>query len=553
MKVSQIYNPTSAATVLISRWNTLDEDSDLEHQANLAPFDSDVDVNLADEFDILQIVGEGWFGKILLVEHKATDTEMVLKALPKPYTSIKDFYREFHYGLHLGVHKNIITAYDVAFETAGFYVFSQEYAPLGDLTSNVSENGIGELHTKRVAKQLAAALEHIHSRDLVHRDVKLDNILVFKSDFSRIKLCDFGETRRVGSVVLRRNEWLPYAAPEILLIPTDGSYMANTAHDVWQFGIVIFVCLTGCLPWQKAALDDPRYMRYLSWQNSTIPIKRQPKLFKLVSSKAQRLFKKYLEPKPEKRPAGLAEVHRFLDDRWMSKGMEKSNETLKEDEGLCPSMYSFHSSPEEKNKLLFTLTQYGLETTVDRTAKKDRIRQWIQNSVIEEDDELEEIDEENIKIYDNQNGPIGERVKERGPIAENRVKQSKQRTSVIKERRRSVTLKKANSIYKPPIDPRIPLERQKHMQGKTYREELPGEYGNKDFKNGSVKTEENSNTYSILRELPFKNVKVSNSLTSSESTFSSDSGITIKHKINVQHPQRENGNLLNGSSKERYK
>lgn len=36
-------------------------------------------VHLMDEFDILQIVGEGWFGKILLVEHKATDTEMVLK------------------------------------------------------------------------------------------------------------------------------------------------------------------------------------------------------------------------------------------------------------------------------------------------------------------------------------------------------------------------------------------------------------------------------------------------------------------------------------------
>jgi hypothetical protein len=36
-------------------------------------------IHLMDEFDILQIVGEGWFGKILLVEHKATDTEMVLK------------------------------------------------------------------------------------------------------------------------------------------------------------------------------------------------------------------------------------------------------------------------------------------------------------------------------------------------------------------------------------------------------------------------------------------------------------------------------------------
>lgn len=64
-------------------------------------------------------------------------------------------------------------------------------------------------------------------------------------------------------------------------------------------------------------------------------------------------------------------------------------------------MYSFHSSQEEKDKLLFTLTQYGIETTVDRSAKKDRIRDWIQSSVIEEEDEaaaegemLEEEEEE---------------------------------------------------------------------------------------------------------------------------------------------------------------
>lgn len=84
-----------------------------------------------DEFDIIQIVGEGWFGKILLVEHRGSQTEMVLKAVPKPYVTLRDFYREFHYGLHLGVHRHIVTTYDVAFETAGFYVFTQEYAPLG--------------------------------------------------------------------------------------------------------------------------------------------------------------------------------------------------------------------------------------------------------------------------------------------------------------------------------------------------------------------------------------------------------------------------------------
>lgn len=92
---------------------------------------SRIQIQLVDEFDIIQIVGEGWFGKILLVEHRGSQTEMVLKAVPKPYVTLRDFYREFHYGLHLGVHRHIVTTYDVAFETAGFYVFTQEYAPLG--------------------------------------------------------------------------------------------------------------------------------------------------------------------------------------------------------------------------------------------------------------------------------------------------------------------------------------------------------------------------------------------------------------------------------------
>ncbi|XP_037903298.1 serine/threonine-protein kinase SBK1 isoform X2 [Hermetia illucens] len=348
-------------------------------------------IHLADEFDILQIVGEGWFGKILLVEHRATDTEMVLKALPKPYVSLRDFYREFHYGLHLGVHKNIVTTYDVAFETAGFYVFTQEYAPLGDLTSNVTDSGIGELHSKRVAKQIASALDYMHSKGIVHRDVKLDNVLIYKSDFSRIKLCDFGESYRVGTIVERRNEWLPYSPPEVLRIQPEGNYKADTSHDVWQFGILIFVCLTGCLPWQKAGPDDPRYVSYIAWHSTNIvlPFRRTPKLFKLLSSKGSRLFRKFLEPREERRPKNLSELASFMDDRWLSKGAEKNLAENEQDE-LCASMYSFHSSPEEKNKLLATLAEYGIETTVDRVAKKNRIKDWIESSVITEEDEDED-------------------------------------------------------------------------------------------------------------------------------------------------------------------
>ncbi|XP_055527510.1 serine/threonine-protein kinase meng-po [Wyeomyia smithii] len=345
-------------------------------------------VTLSDEFDILQIVGEGWFGKILLVEHRATDTEMVLKLLPKPFVSLTDFYKEFHFSLHLGYHKNIVTTYDVAFETAGFYVFTQEYAPLGDLTSNVSDSGIGELHTKRVARQLASAIDYMHQKELIHRDVKLDNVLVFRSDFARIKLCDFGESRRIGEEVLRRNEWLPYSPPEVLTVKTDDKYKTDTAHDVWQFGIVCFVCLTGCLPWQKASADDPRFYRYQQWHNATLtfPMKRCPKLFKLLSARACKIFKKFLDPRPERRLKTLSDVQKYLDDRWLAKSAEKEMADNEPDE-LCPSMYSFHSSVEEKNRLLSTLAQCGIETTVDRIEKKNRIRDWIQSSVIVEEEE----------------------------------------------------------------------------------------------------------------------------------------------------------------------
>lgn len=216
----------------------------------------------------------------------------------------------------------------------------------------------------------------------------MDNVLVFRSDFSRVKLCDFGESRKSGTIVQRRNEWLPYSPPEVLSIRTDDTYKTDPSHDVWQFGIVAFVCLTGCLPWQKAAQDDPRYVRYTSWHGSslTFPLKRQPKLFKLISNRACKLFRKYLEPKSDRRPKNFTDLQKFLDDRWLAKGAEKDLIAVEPDE-LCPSMYSFHSSVEEKNKLLYTLAEAGIETTVDRVAKKNRIRDWIQSSVIMEEDE----------------------------------------------------------------------------------------------------------------------------------------------------------------------
>jgi len=151
---------------------------------------------------------------------------------------------------------------------------------------------------------------------------------------------------------------------------------------------VIFVCLTGCLPWQKAASDDPRYVRYLAWQGGLMmmPLRRTPRLFKLLTSNAQRMFKRFFA-RISNRPKSLADVTKFLDDRWLAKTAQKEMAEYETDE-LCPSMYSFHSSPDEKNKLLYTLADCGIETNVDRQQKKNRIKDWIESSIITEEDEV---------------------------------------------------------------------------------------------------------------------------------------------------------------------
>jgi serine/threonine-protein kinase SBK len=60
-----------------------------------------------------------------------------------------------------------------------------------------------------------------------------------------------------------------------------------------------------------------------------------------------------------------------------------------EPDELNPSLYSFHSNVDEKNKLLYSFSQQGIETVVDRVAKKNRIKDWIQSSIITEEEEFE--------------------------------------------------------------------------------------------------------------------------------------------------------------------
>jgi len=331
-------------------------------------------VDIQREYDLVQLIGEGWFSRVYLAERRSTREEVVLKAINSDLVTAEEFWREHQSSAQLWPHKHILRVYDTVFQSDGYFMFATEYAPLGDLTSNITEAGLGEQHTKRVAKQIGSALEWIHLKGLCHLDVKLDNILVFRSDFSLVKLCDFGSVRSAGDIVIKKNELLPYCPAELVARHANEYYQVDRVQDVFQFGIVVFYCLQGILPWQKADLADPYFSEFCSWRSKRNG--KVPRNFKAMTSRAQKLFRKLLDPEPEKR-LQLEELGKYLTDRWLRKEYRKPEGRDGLSQLTLGSFQSVHSNAVEKNRMLYTLLQHGVETTVDRSLKNNRIISWI--------------------------------------------------------------------------------------------------------------------------------------------------------------------------------
>lgn len=280
----------------------------------------------------------------------------------------------------------------MAFTTQNCFVFAQEYAPLGDLSGSVKAGGLPESHCKRIAQQLASAVGFLHSLKLVHRDLKLENILVFAADMSLVKLCDFGATVREGTLVTKhRCTWQPFLPPEICELITKERYECRMTSDCWQIGIIIFVCLTGCPPWQSADISDVAYCNFMRWQKRKTT--KVPVQFRSFTSRFLRMIKRLLEKKPEKR-ASVNEINKYLKDIWMDRKTSARRSSCGADAGASSSaiaasrreslnMYlnqlddKTRLVDESKSRLKKLLSAYGLETSMDQKAMTRRVWEWL--------------------------------------------------------------------------------------------------------------------------------------------------------------------------------
>ena len=158
----------------------------------------------------------------------------------------------------------------------------------------------------------------------------------------------------------------------------------------------------GILPWQRADVTDPNFAEFFAWRQKKTS--KVPKNFKPLTSRAQKVFRKLMDVDPSKR-LPLRELGKYTEDRWVKKSSPFSSS--KEVSGIggvagggggdggvggaskllsdgisqltMGSFQSVHSNAVEKNRILYTLLQHGVETTVDRSQKNSRIINWIQH------------------------------------------------------------------------------------------------------------------------------------------------------------------------------
>ncbi|KXN65474.1 Ampk-like protein Snf1, partial [Conidiobolus coronatus NRRL 28638] len=217
------------------------------------------------EFKVLKTIGEGSYGKVKLVtnlvNNEKVDSMVREAAGRKRRVTLKiRIQREANLAKLLD-HPNLVKLRDFRTSTSHFYLFF-DYVQGVQLAECIPSHGMSESRATKYLAQLVDALAYCHRHSVVHRDIKIENIMVDSHD--RIKLIDFGLANFYdpSSHLNTSCGTIPYTAPEILR----GDKYIGPEIDIWSLGVVLFTMLTGSLPF-----GDPRiHNNYWTIMNSQV-------------------------------------------------------------------------------------------------------------------------------------------------------------------------------------------------------------------------------------------------------------------------------------------
>ena len=259
-------------------------------------------------YKVSRFLGEGGRKRVFLARDDRLDREVALALIKTEgldESGLMRVRREAQAMARLGDHQNIVTVFDIGEEETATYLVC-EYMSRGsveDLVSAADGKGLPLEDVLRIGGQVAGALEHAHTRGVVHRDVKPGNVWLGEDGSAR--LGDFGLAVALDRSRLTAEGMMlgtvAYMAPEQAL-----GRQPDARSDLYALGAMLYEMLTGRPPFlgDEAVAIISQHIGTApvapSWHNPDVP----PALERLVLA--------LLQKDPEKRPASAAEVREAL-------------------------------------------------------------------------------------------------------------------------------------------------------------------------------------------------------------------------------------------------
>lgn len=204
-----------------------------------------------------QVLGYGIGGLVRLVTHRETGTKFALKTLSLDQISekgLKQVQEEVRILMELD-HPNIVKL-DMVYQTDEEIYMFQELCRGGDLFDRLDaqpEEHYGEAQCARLIKQILAAVRYIHSKGIIHRDLKLENFLFdVEGPNAELKMIDFGLSKhfQLGETHHEPVGTRYTVAPEVL----HGEY--DEKVDIWAIGVITYLLLSGDAPFGGCCEDE---------------------------------------------------------------------------------------------------------------------------------------------------------------------------------------------------------------------------------------------------------------------------------------------------------
>ena len=301
-------------------------------------------------------IGHGAFGKVNLALHVASGRLVAIKSFNKKNLKKKNAKQKINNEIEMlsRLRHPFISQILDSFETDTHIFIVMEYI-CGDLLGFIRKRGkLSETVSKIIFKQLIEGLRYIHSKKIVHRDIKLDNILIDLTN--TIKICDFGVSRKISKdEIMHEHCGTPaYIAPEIF----ENNGYTGFQCDIWSAGVTLYYILGGIQPFRANSIKD--------LEKKVIAGEFEP--IEDISEEANNLIKLMLKTDPKKR----INEEKILNHPWIVNIKTENRKTLNlftEAEKILLSKYDVDYLTSDKDELIENFTMKNLETNENENAK----------------------------------------------------------------------------------------------------------------------------------------------------------------------------------------